>query len=142
MDKLRGERPRTAEIVLTVKDEAGQVVRRLSAPGGQGLHRVAWDLRYPAIDPSSWNLGAARMGRLSAGPARRAGTYSVGMAKRVDGALTPIANSTFAVESLGLASLLKGRAALLAFQKKAGELQRAMLGAGARRAKRPGACKP
>ena len=40
------------EIVLTVTDEAGQVVRRITGPAGKGLHRVAWDLRYPAVDPT------------------------------------------------------------------------------------------
>ena len=67
------------------------------------------------------------------GPLVVPGTYNVSLAKRVDGALTPIGGTqTFAVESLGLASLPeKDRAALLAFQKKAGELQRAMLGAAA-----------
>jgi len=73
------------------------------------------------------------MAGIPPGSARRSGTYNVSLAKRVDGALTPIGGTqTFAVESLGLASLPeKDRAALLAFQKKAGELQRAMLGAAA-----------
>jgi hypothetical protein len=61
------------------------------------------------------------------------GIFSVSIAKRIDGVITPLADpQTFQVESLGLASLEeKDRTALLDFQKKAGELQRAMMGAGA-----------
>jgi len=61
------------------------------------------------------------------------GTFSVSLAKKENGELTPLSGpQTFTVESLGLATLEeKDRRALLDFQKKAGELQRAMMGAGA-----------
>jgi hypothetical protein len=39
--------------VLTVTDEAGGVVRRITGPVSGGFHRVAWDLRYPAANPTS-----------------------------------------------------------------------------------------
>ena len=52
-DALRKEeQEQKPEIVLTVTDETGQVVRRITGPTGKGLHRVAWDLRYPAVDPT------------------------------------------------------------------------------------------
>ena len=65
------------------------------------------------------------------GPLVVPGTFSVTLSKKVDGVLTPIAPpQTFVVESLSLATLpAKDKAALLAHQKKAGELQRAMMGA-------------
>jgi hypothetical protein len=61
------------------------------------------------------------------------GTFTVSIAKRVDGVLSEIGESqTFTVESLELATLTaKDKEELLAFQKKAGELQRAIMGAGA-----------
>ncbi len=34
-------------IVLTVRSENGEVVRRIEGPVTKGFHRVAWDLRYP-----------------------------------------------------------------------------------------------
>ena len=37
-------------VLLTVRDAAGNVVRRLEGPAKQGFHRVAWDLRHPAPD--------------------------------------------------------------------------------------------
>jgi len=60
------------------------------------------------------------------------GTFTVSIAKRVDGVLTQLGEpQTFTVESLELATLsAKDKRDLLAFQKKAGELQRAIMGAG------------
>ena len=134
-DALRKEEQELKpEIVLTVSDEAGQVVRRITGPAGKGLHRVAWDLRYPAVDPTqletaqreSWDYAPQ-------GPLVVPGTFTVTLAKKVDGVLTPLgASARFVVESLNLASLPeKDKTALLAYQKKAGELQRAMMGTAA-----------
>ena len=52
-DALRAEdREEPPAVVLTVTDDAGNVVRRLTGPAGAGFHRVAWDLRYPPADPA------------------------------------------------------------------------------------------
>jgi hypothetical protein len=134
-DSLRKEEnEEKPAVVLTVADETGEVVRRMTVPAAKGLHRVAWNLRYPAVEPTV--LEAARREsweRESAGPMVVPGTFTVTLQKKVDGVLTTIAGPrTFVVESLEMASLPeKDKAALLAFQKKAGELQRAMMGAGA-----------
>jgi photosystem II stability/assembly factor-like uncharacterized protein len=132
-DALRKEeQEQKPEIVLTVSDEAGQVVRRITGPTGKGLHRVSWDLRYPAVDPTqlesatreSWE-GAPQ------GPLVVPGSFTVTLSKKVDGALIPLGPpQRFVVESLSLAALpARDKAALLAYQQKAGELQRAMMGA-------------
>lgn len=134
-DTLRKEQlEHKPEIVLTVTDQAGQVVRRITGPAGKGLHRVAWDLRYPAVDPTqleerereSWEYAPQ-------GPLVVPGTFTVALANKVDGVLTPLGSpKMFVVESLTLATLPeKDKAALLAYQKKAGELQRAMMGTSA-----------
>ena len=134
-DKLRVEETEDKpEIVLTVADVTGQVVRRITGPGGKGIHRIAWDLRYPAVEPTEleskerdewdWNPQGALV---------VPGTFTVSLAKKLDGVLTPLGKpETFMLESLALAGMAENdRGALLAFQKKAGELQRAMMGAGA-----------
>lgn len=134
-DALRKEEQELKpQIVLTVTDETGAVVRRITGPAGKGLHRVAWDLRYPPVDPTildepereSWEYAPQ-------GPLVVPGTFTATLAKQVDGALTPLAQPrTFTVESLNLSTLPeKDKASLLAYQKKAGELQRAMMGASA-----------
>lgn len=128
------EREEKPIIIITVKDEEGQVVRQLTGPTSKGMHRVAWDLRYPPVEPteierqerSPWDEPVE-------GPLVIPGTFTVSLAKSIDGILAPMGNpQTFTVESLGLATLgAKDRSELLAFQKKAGELQRAIMGAGA-----------
>jgi len=134
-DSLRGEENEAKpEVVLIVEDEAGQVVRRLAAPKAKGLHRVAWNLRYPAVEPAQLEVAKRESWeRDPVGPMVVPGRFIVTLAKIVDGVTTPLAGpQAFVVESLNLASLPeKDKAALLAFQKKAGELQRAMMGAGA-----------
>ncbi|MCP5051938.1 MAG: glycosyl hydrolase [bacterium] len=134
-DTLRQqEREEKPAVILTVKDESGQVVRQITGPVTAGTHRVAWDLRYPSSAPTEleakevdpWDLPPE-------GPLVVPGTFTVSIAKRVNGVLTPLGNTrTIVVESLELATLgAKDKQALLAYQRKAGKLQRAMMGAGA-----------
>jgi photosystem II stability/assembly factor-like uncharacterized protein len=134
-EKLRKEETEDKpEIVLTVSDESGQVVRRITGPGSKGIHRVAWNLRYPAVEPIELEAtGREEWQGTPEGPLVVPGTFTVSLAKKVEGVLTPLGEpQTFIVESLGLATLAeKDRQALLDFQKKAGELQRAIMGAGA-----------
>ena len=134
-DALRKEEnEEKPEIILTVAAEDGTVVRRLAGPAEAGLHRLAWDLRYPAVGPTQLESAFREAWEYEpTGPLAVPGTYTVTLAKKADGVLTPLADpQTFTVESLGLASLPeKDKAALLEFQKKAGELQRAMEGTAA-----------
>jgi hypothetical protein len=43
--ELSEEKP---QILLVVRDEDGDVVRRIEGPTGEGLHRVSWDLTRPS----------------------------------------------------------------------------------------------
>jgi len=134
-DKLRKEEAEDKpEIVLTISDESGQVVRRITGPVSKGIHRVAWNLRYPPVEPIELEAKEREEWEWTPeGPLVVPGTFTVSLAKKVEGVLTPLGEpQTFVVESLGLATLAeKDRQTLLDFQKKAGELQRAMMGAGA-----------
>ncbi len=131
-DKLRAESGEEAPaIILTVTDPAGQVARRVIGPVTQGIHRVAWDLRYAPVDPTQLEVAVRdEWEGAPQGPLVVPGTFTVSLASRVGGVMTPLASpQAFVVESLGLSSLPeKDRGALLAFQQKAGELQRAMMG--------------
>ncbi|MCX6565036.1 MAG: glycosyl hydrolase [Candidatus Aminicenantes bacterium] len=132
-DTLRKEEnEEKPEIVLTVAAEDGSIVRRLTGPAEAGIHRVAWNLRYPAVDPTQLESAFREAWEYApVGPLAVPGTFTVSLAKKIDGTLIPLGEpQSFTVESLALASLPeKDKAALLAFQKKSGELQRAMLGA-------------
>ncbi|HWZ44539.1 MAG TPA: hypothetical protein VNW97_13775 [Candidatus Saccharimonadales bacterium] len=49
-DQLREEaQEQPPSVWLTVRDQAGSVVRQIAANNEKGISRVAWDLRYPAI---------------------------------------------------------------------------------------------
>jgi hypothetical protein len=133
---LRAEaREEDPAVVITVKDGQGNVVRRLTGPVKAGVHRVAWDLRFPAADPTSLKPAPTPVENpfydAPAGPLAAPGTYTVSFEKRVDGALAAFGEPrTFQVESLGLQTLKAEDAkALLAFQEKTARLQRAVLGA-------------
>jgi hypothetical protein len=131
---LRAEaREEEPAVVLTVKDADGNVVRRLSGPVKSGVHRVAWDLRFPSSTPTSLKPGPTDnpFYEPPTGPLVVPGTYTVSFEKRVDGVLAAFGEPrTFQVESLGLQTLKATDAGeLLAFQRKTARLQRAVLGA-------------
>lgn len=137
-DTLRVEdREEAPAIVLTVTDSEGRVVRRLTGPVSAGLSRVTWDLRYPAVTPAGGGGGFGGGGggggddpdfRPPAGPFVLPGTYTVAMARRVDGVTTPVGQpQRFEVY------LLDGDTprtpAVVAFQQQTSRLQRAVMGA-------------
>ena len=126
------EREQEPSIILTVTDEEGNVVRRLTAPAKAGFHRVSWDLHFPPSTPT--RLQEPERGFFGGppqGPLAAPGTYKVAMAKEVDGVVTPLGEAqTLAAVPLGLASLpAQDQAAQLAFQRKTAHLQRAVRGA-------------
>jgi photosystem II stability/assembly factor-like uncharacterized protein len=132
-EELRAEKREEEPVVqLTVRDEEGHVVRRLTGPTGEGFHRVAWDFRYPKSHPVS--LQPPELNPFfdpPRGPMAVPGTYSVSLAKVVDGEVTELAGpESFDTVPLMNATLpAQDRAELLAFQKKTARLQRAVLGA-------------
>jgi photosystem II stability/assembly factor-like uncharacterized protein len=142
-------------IVMTVSDASGKVVRRLEGPVTRGMQRVAWDLRGPASVAPPAVAPAAFAGRGAGGGARGGGgggggegsgggeeegggfgfrptgplvvpgKYTVTMAKRVDGVLTPLPGSqTFEVVPEGV-STHDDRVAMADFQDKLARLQKA-----------------
>jgi hypothetical protein len=100
------------QIWLTVKDAAGEVVRRVPGVNATGFQRVAWDLRYPATDAIKSEEDAAG-GYASAMAAP--GQYTVTLSKEVDGVVTDLSPSVpFTVEKLGTGALLSADPAVTA----------------------------
>ncbi len=99
------------EIVLTVRDADGELVRRLTGPSKKGFHRVAWDLRYPSTRPWTPPRPEPEFRRRGGGgPRVIPGTYSVHLAKRIDGKLVDLGLSeTFEVAAIRDGGTLKGR---------------------------------
>ena len=132
-DDLRAEAAEDdPQVLLTVRDADGQVVRTLSGPTKAGIQRVAWDMRYPASAPVRLEPPADNIfGIPPQGPRVVPGRYTVSLAQRVDGKLTPLGEpQSFELRPLNNVTLpAPDRAALVAFQRKVARLQRAVLGA-------------
>jgi photosystem II stability/assembly factor-like uncharacterized protein len=135
-DVLRAEdREEAPAVVLTVTDETGNVVRRLTGPASSGFHRVAWDLRYAPAAPSTAEPFSYSDDDVFSsppiGPMVAPGAFKVSIAASVDGQLTPLgAAQSFQAAPLGTGSLPPAdRVAALQFEQKTARLQRAVLGA-------------
>jgi photosystem II stability/assembly factor-like uncharacterized protein len=117
-------------IVLTVTDSGGNVVRRVEGPVEAGFHRISWDLRYPTVDP--WipeeKREVQRWGPV--GVLAEPGTYTVSLAKRIDGSLQDLNQTqTFEVKSIRQPTLPgSSQSARVAFSRRADELRRAVGG--------------
>jgi len=89
---LGDAQPSGAQLVLTIRDEAGRQVRQLELPGTTGVQRVAWDLR---TDPPPAPAGAdARTGGRGAprqGPLVSPGRYQASLGRRVGTTVTALA---------------------------------------------------
>ncbi|MDZ7362032.1 MAG: glycosyl hydrolase [candidate division KSB1 bacterium] len=133
-EELRAEeREEKPAVILTIKDEEGNVVRRLNGGTSAGIQRVAWDLRFPPANPTSLEPPPDNpFIDPPVGPMVVPGNYTVTLSKRVDGVETQLgAPQPFETVPLGIASLpAEDRKGLLAFQRKTARLQRAVLGAG------------
>ena len=133
-DELRAEkREEKPEIILTVLDADGNIVRKISGPVKSGFHRVNWDLRYAPSDPVDLSPPTTDNPFMepSQGPMAVPGKYTARLSKRIDGVETPLnQEEIFVAEPLSAATLATDdKAALLAFQQKTARLQRAALGA-------------
>jgi photosystem II stability/assembly factor-like uncharacterized protein len=133
-DQLRREdREEEPSITLTVRDAGGNVVRRIDGPAGKGFHRVAWDMRYPAPDPVNLSPPTDLPPWQSdpVGPMVLPGTYSVSLARRVEGGLEDLGEGReFALKPLFTGGLVaEDRAAVLDFQAQTADLYRAVMGA-------------
>ena len=119
------------EVWLTVRDSDGNVVRRIKGPATRGFHRVAWDLRFPAMSPVGKppeDPEEAPRGFLAA-----PGQYTVELAKRVRGKTTQLVGpKPFMVKRLRKGAL-KGAepAQVVAFWERLGKDQRAISAAAA-----------
>ena len=119
-------------ILLTIRDESGAVIRRLTGPVTKGFHRVAWNLRYPTLTPTRIEEGDQPQRRRGAMEYMAApGKFTVSLAKVVDGVVIPLGEAqTFEAERLGIVDLGDDeRTEILEFQQKTAELQRAVMGA-------------
>jgi len=133
-DSLRTEDLEVApQMILTVSDPEGRIVRRLTGRTSSGVTRVTWDLRYPSSSPIRSGGGVGGFmgfgGGSGSGPYVVPGTYTVSLAKIVRGEVTPVGEpQSFEVYLLDDVATPRS-AEVLAFEQQAARLQRAVLGA-------------
>jgi hypothetical protein len=126
-DDLRAEdREEKSYLLFVVSDEQGNVVRKLKEGIKQGINRITWDLRYADTNPVK-----SVTDKNESGTPVLPGKYSVEMFMSIDGELTKLAGpQTFEAKVLQNTTLpAEDRAALVAFQKKFWEFNRAVEGA-------------
>jgi photosystem II stability/assembly factor-like uncharacterized protein len=116
---------REPQLIFTVRDADGNLVRRIKTKAKSGFQRIHWDLRYPGFEPIK------AKGENQSGPLAVPGTYQVSLSKVVNGIETDYGVSqTFEVVSLDNRTFpSQDRQADLAFDLKAGQLNKAISGA-------------
>jgi photosystem II stability/assembly factor-like uncharacterized protein len=130
-DQFRAEaREEDPSVVVTIADGDGNVVRRLKGPATAGMHRIAWDLRFPPSTPTSLKPPVSDpFSDPPSGPMVAPGRYTATLAKVVDGKWTSLSEPQ-SFEARGLYETPEAdRKRLLAFERKVARLQRAVTGA-------------
>lgn len=126
-EELKAEREEEKpQLLFTIKDGQGTVVRKLMTSPKTGLQRINWDLRFASKNPVS--LSGSRRG--GSGSMVAPGTYSVSLAKIVNGEVQQLADPvSIVVKPLNNATLpAPDREELVAFQRKVSELSRVVRG--------------
>ena len=79
-------------VVLTVRNANGAIVRQIEGPAEAGFHRVAWNLRYPSLEP--WSAEESLWGDdEGSGVLVVPGRFSVQMQHRINGELVDVGQS-------------------------------------------------
>ena len=133
-EKLRAEAAdNKPQILLLVRDEAGNQVRWIEGVAKNGLHRTNWDLKLPAPNPISLTTPAFKppWAGDAEGPLAAPGKYTVELFMEHNGQLasqgTPQAFTVKPVPSSKNDTDFK---AVAAFQKKTSDLMRQISSAG------------
>jgi hypothetical protein len=109
---------------LTIEDAEGNIVRKLKAPAKSGFQQIAWDLRYPSVQPINEESADNNRSGMLVMP----GEYKVTLSKEVDGEVTPLAGPENILVKPLREPALEGPSheETLAFWKEVSEMQRAI----------------
>ena len=130
-DEMRAEDDEIKPYLLfTVTDESGNVIRRIKTSARAGIKRIAWDLRFPAIEPTRLTpyptldyYQSPPKGHFVA-----PGTYKVSLGKVVDSKYTEMVPAqSFKIVPLNNTTLpVTNRTEVMAFHRKLSKLRRAL----------------
>ncbi|MFA8341945.1 MAG: WD40/YVTN/BNR-like repeat-containing protein [Rhodothermaceae bacterium] len=135
-DQLKSETDELPKYLLfTITDMEGNVVRKIKRSASPGIKRLIWDFRYSAFTPVSLRerTNLAPWESKDAGYMVMPGKYKISLSKFDNGEFTElVAPVEFECKLLNNTSLpAKDQVALNKFNKKVGELSRAIYGANA-----------
>ena len=120
-------------VFIVVRDDQGSVVRRVAADRKKGLHRVAWDLRWPSAAPTDLSPAKDRApwDEPDRGPLAFPGSYTATLEAKSGGEWQKLSGPvSFDVKALELATLTAAdQTAVENFQMEVRELRRTVLGA-------------
>lgn len=121
-------------LLFTIRDLSGNIVRKLKTKASKGIKRITWDGRYPSVNPVSLRGPSFDnpFAGLDEGILAMPGEYTVSLSLSTNGVLKELVSPTkFKLNTLGGVTLpAEDRKELVAFQRKAQELSRAVSGAG------------
>ncbi|MEM9837398.1 MAG: glycosyl hydrolase, partial [Bacteroidota bacterium] len=119
------EEEKAPALIFTIRDANGEMVDEVRTSPRAGINRVYWDLKYPDIDHVSKGKGDPAS-NLSSGIMVLPGTYTVDLAKYMDGETTPLAGPiAFKVKDLNNRTLpATDPAAMLAYHRDLSELSK------------------
>lgn len=117
-------------LIFTIKDANGAVVNEIRQSPAEGINRIHWDLKYPSIDEVSTSL-ADPTKNPSSGIMVLPGTYTVELAKSIDGEVTSLVEPvSFEVKTLDNRSVPPtDPAAMLSFHQQLMNLSKSANGA-------------
>jgi photosystem II stability/assembly factor-like uncharacterized protein len=110
---------------ITIRDMAGNVVRKLPTTTGKGMTRATWDFRHAG---SGGGGGRRRGGGGAPGPIAVPGKYTVEISQMVEGTITEVLpKAEFEIEPLTFGDTTEiNRQAILEFSKKVFKLANAV----------------
>ena len=120
-------------LLFIIRDDKGEVVRKLKTGSSSGLNSIVWDGRYASTTPI--NPNPSPPGRYSSpdvGPLALPGSYTVELHQYQLGELKLLVPATaFVLAHLDHQTIkVEDKDALVAFQKQVGELRRSIRGSG------------
>lgn len=122
LEQLRAEDVEVEpSLYMTIRDSAGEVVRRMGLARSKGVRRVSWDLRHEGVSPLGGGQGMLAL----------PGTYTASIAQVVDGEVSELGEPVeFEVVPLQQATFVsEDPEARMAFHRDVAELYRAVQGA-------------
>lgn len=133
-ETLRAESNESApQVLLLIRDSAGEAVRWLEGETTKGLHRTSWDLRLPAPNPINLTVPSFRPPWAGSpqGPLAAPGEYSVELFIAHDGKLeSQTAAQEFLVKPVPTAEEETDFQQVAEFQKRTSDLMRQVSSSG------------